>query len=59
MFINNPGHMTKMVAIPIYGKNPSKPDFKETWHVALSTRVLQCDDLDLFYDKVNIGGPLI
>ena len=24
MFINNLGHMTKMAAMPIYGKNPSK-----------------------------------
>ena len=24
MFINNSGHMTKMVAMLIYGKNPSK-----------------------------------
>ena len=24
MYINNLGHMTKMVAMPIYGKNPSK-----------------------------------
>ena len=24
MFINNQGHMTKMAAMPIYGKNPSK-----------------------------------
>ena len=24
MFINNPGHMTKMAAMPIYGKNPLK-----------------------------------
>ena len=24
MFINNPGHMTKMATMPIYGKNPSK-----------------------------------
>ena len=24
MFINNPGHMTKMAAMPIYGKYPSK-----------------------------------
>ena len=22
MFINNPGHMTNMAAMPIYGKNP-------------------------------------
>ena len=30
MFINNPGHMTKMAAMPIYGKNPSKFFFSET-----------------------------
>ena len=24
MYIKNPGHMTKMAAMPIYGKNPSK-----------------------------------
>ena len=24
VYINNPGHMTKMAAMPIYGKNPSK-----------------------------------
>ena len=24
VFINNPGHLTKMAAMPIYGKNPSK-----------------------------------
>ena len=24
MYINNPGHMTKMAATPIYGKNTSK-----------------------------------
>ena len=24
MYINNSGHMTKMAAMPIYGKNPSK-----------------------------------
>ena len=38
IYINGPGHMTKMAAMPIYGKNPSKifgrADFHETWHVA-------------------------
>ena len=40
MIINNPGHMTKMAAMRIYGTNPSKllqnrwTDFNETWHVA-------------------------
>ena len=24
MYINNPGHLTKMAAMPIYGKNRSK-----------------------------------
>ena len=24
MYIRNPGHMTKIAAMPIYGKNPSK-----------------------------------
>ena len=37
VYINNLGHMTKMVAIPIYCKNPNKSfqnrciNFKETW----------------------------
>ena len=30
MFINYPGHMTKMAATPIYGKNPSKFFFETT-----------------------------
>ena len=30
MFINIPGHMTKMAAVPIYGKNPSKIFFSRT-----------------------------
>ena len=47
VFINKPGHMTKMAAMPIYGKYPSKifssgTDFNETWHEELGTRVLQC-----------------
>ena len=37
------GHMTKMAATPIYGKNPSKllqnrrADFHETWYAASET----------------------
>ena len=30
MYINNPGHMTKMAAMPIYGKNPLKIFFSRT-----------------------------
>ena len=73
MFISNPGHMTKMAAMPKYCKNPLKnllwdtwTDFNETLHVALGTGELQCnykswtlDLLDLFYGKVNIGRPCI
>ena len=32
MYVNNPGHMTKMAAMPIYGKNPSKKlGMKHQW----------------------------
>ena len=43
MFINNPGHMIKMAAMPIYGINPSKFFFSGTAgrismkHVAFET----------------------
>ena len=30
MHINNPGHMTEMAAMPIYGKNNSKIFFSGT-----------------------------
>ena len=30
VYINDPGHMTKMAATPIYGKNPSEIFFSET-----------------------------
>ena len=30
MYIRNPGHMTKMAAMPIYGKNPSQIFFSKT-----------------------------
>ena len=44
VYINGPGHMTKMAATPIYGKKPFKnllqnqrADFQETWFVASGT----------------------
>ena len=48
VYINGPGHMTKMAAMPIYGKNlknlllqsQKSYDF-ETWHVASGTQALQ------------------
>ena len=47
VYINGPGHMTKMAAMPIYGKtlknlllqNHKSYDL-ETWHVALGTQAL-------------------
>ena len=44
VYINSPGHMTKMAAMPIYGKNLKnlllqnrRADFHETWYVASGT----------------------
>ena len=63
--------MTKMAAIPINSKNPSKffsgtTGPISTLHDASGTEGLQCvykslplDDLDRFYGKVNIGRPCI
>ena len=36
------GHMTKMAAMPIYGKNPNQKTYDlETWHVSLGSQALQ------------------
>ena len=47
VYINGPGHMTKMATMPIYGKdlkkllqNQMSYDL-ETWHVASVTQALQ------------------
>ena len=61
------GHMTKMAATPIYGKNPSKIFHSGTngpiWYVALVTpphhnllKWWPWVDLDLFYGKVKFGN---
>ena len=61
------GHMTKMAATPIYGKNPSKIFFSRTGgpiftKLGMLHRGLQpiivCSngDLDVFYDKVKFGN---
>ena len=48
VYINGPGHMTKVAAMPIYGKNlknillqNQKSYDHETWHVSLGTQALQ------------------
>ena len=65
MFINNSGHVIKMAAMPIYGKNPLKFFFSGTTGL-ISTKLGMkrqgleyYNDLDPFYDKVNIGRPCI
>ena len=69
VYIDVPGHMTKMAARPIYGKNLKNLLLKnqksyalETWHVALGAQALQSlykllpwVDPDLFYGKVKLG----
>ena len=66
-----PSHMTKMAAMPIYGKSlkslllrnqKEKADDLETWYAALGPRVLptlfklwSCVDLDLVYGKIKFG----
>ena len=74
MVINNPGHMTKMAAMPIYGKNPSKFFFSGTTgpistKLGMKHRGLEYYNvfinhdpvmtLTFFYGKVNIGRPCI
>ena len=44
VYINGTGHMTKMVSMPIYGKNllqNQKSYDLSIWHVALGTQALQ------------------
>ena len=48
MYINDLGHITKMAAMPIYGKTLQKSsslkpiDFHEAWREASMAKVLQC-----------------
>ena len=57
MYINNPGHMTKMAARPIYGKNLSKIFFSGTsGHISrklgLKHRWLKYYDVYINHDPV-------
>ena len=67
MYINNPGHMTKMAAMPIYGKNPSKIfktggsilkklGMKHRWLKYYNVYIIHDPVMTLtfFYGKVNI-----
>ena len=73
MYINNPGHMTKMATMPIYGKTLKKSStpeqldcFQRNLACSTGTGVLQCvykslpcDNQDLFNRKINKGHPCI
>ena len=71
MYINGPGHITKMAAMPIYGKNPSKIFFSRTGgpifmklgmlHRGLLPIIVYINDdsgvtLTYFYGKVKFGN---
>ena len=71
ILVNCPGHMTKMAAMLIYGKNfknlllqNQKSYDLETWHAASVTQALQrffindepgFNSLDQFYSNVKLG----
>ena len=66
VYSNGPGQMTKMAAMPVYGKTfllwNQKCDDLEIWYAASCAQVLPSlfkwwpwDDLDLFYGKVKFG----
>ena len=73
MYINNPGHMTKMAAMPIYGKNPSKIfsrtggsiskkfGMKHRWLKYYNVHINNDSVMTLtfFYGKVKIGHQCI
>ena len=59
MYINNPDHMTKMAAMPIYGKNPSKIFFSRpggpiSKKLGMKHRLLKYYDVYINYDSVVI-----
>ena len=69
VYINGPGHMTKMAATPIYGKNPSKIFFSRTGGPIFTKLIASgtpahhslykwwpWSGLDLFYGKVKFGN---
>ena len=55
------GHMTKMAAMPIYGKNPSKIFSRTSWLISTNLGmqhwgllpIIVCSDEDPFYCKVK------
>ena len=57
VYINNLGHMTKMAAMPIYGKNPSKIFFSRTggsisMNICMKHRWLKYTNVYINHDPV-------
>ena len=55
MYINNQGHMTKMAAMPIYGKNPSEIFFSRTGGPVSKKLGMEHRWLNFKYDNVFIN----
>ena len=53
MFINDPGHITKMAAMPINGKNPSKFFFSGTTGLISTTLVMKHWGLEYYNVFIN------
>ena len=53
MFINDPGHMTKMAAMPINGKNPSKFFFSGTTGLISMKLVMKHWGLEYYNEFIN------
>ena len=58
MYINDPGHMTKMAAMPIYGKNPSKIFFSGT-DGPISTKLGMKHQWLKYYNVYINHGPVM
>ena len=58
MYINDPGHMTKMAAMPIYGKNPSKSFFSGTGE-PISTKLGMKHQWLKYYNVYINHGPVM
>ena len=55
MYIRNSGHMTKMAAMPMYGKNPSKIFFSRTGRPFLMKLDMKHRWLEHFNVYINHG----
>ena len=57
MYINNPGHMTKMAAMPIYGRSPSKIFYRTGRPISTKLNLAWSID-DKKYNNVYNNDPV-